>query len=203
MTVIERPLVQGSLSHGVEREFHREGVILVLAHLAHSGEPSVCLLRHKQNLHKGIRDGDLGLPSETIEPSDSTEVDDAAYNALHRLFTEELGVRDPLRCGLYRTPYSTNEGFTHSFNLQTGLNGPSSDALGYGLVMWVKNPVTIISSFRTGQSKGLVDPHELSGVVFVPVSEILQTDTPRSFRTAPHAPTIIRQVMDAGMLRHP
>ncbi len=203
MTLVERPRTEYPV-HYSEREFGRQGVILVLAHLTHTGEPSICLLRHNRNDRKGIREGDLGLPSETIETGDSsTDQDDAAMNAIQRLFTEELGVQNPHSIGLYTTRYCSDEGFTHTFNLDTGLNGDSSNALGYGLVMWTQNPVPVIRAFQHGQSKGLVDSGELSGISFVPVSQIIDAGSARTFRTAPHAPTIVRQVMDAGMLRHP
>lgn len=203
MTLVERPRTEYPV-HYSEREFNRQGVILVLAHMAHTGEPSICLLRHNRNDRKGIREGDLGLPSETIEPSDASGGDDnAALSAVYRLFSEELGMNDPRRFGLYTTPHCGVEGFTHTFNLDTGLNGDSSNALGYGLVLWVPNPVPVMRAFQHGQSKGLIDTGELSGISFIPVSEMFDPSTKRTFRTAPHAPTIVRQVMDAGMLRHP
>lgn len=181
-----------------ERTYQRTGVIMVLAHFNPVEESiSVCMLRHNSNPLKGIKHGALGLPSETTEQFR----DETTEDTLMRCFREELGITNPRSMNFYRTVDDAE--FEHRFNLDTGLNGDSSNALGHGLVIWTPNPAAVIRSFQIGTMEGIVDRQELSGISFQPLSAILRDDSQLSFRQAPNPKTIVSQLNASGMLMHP
>src|SRR3989338_8308428 len=70
-----------------EQELTRKGVIMVLANRdLETQEASVFVVQHNANLKKGIRDNDIGLPSETIEPGEQP------LQTIRRLLVEEIGI---------------------------------------------------------------------------------------------------------------
>lgn len=181
-----------------ESTYRRTGVILVLAHAdPFHGTTSICMVRHNGNPLKGIEHGALGLPSETTEAAKNETPD----QTLLRCFQEELGIENPHGMRLYKT--SQEPQFEHRFNLDTGLNGDSSNALGYGVVLWTPDPTPIIRSFHRGTSAGIVDRAELSGISFQPLESILRGGDGLAFRRAPNPQIVIAQLQEAGKLTHP
>jgi hypothetical protein len=167
-----------------EREFERTGVILVVAHqMPNDDGVEILLLRHKENLGKGIREGDWGLPSETTEPDDGH-----LGVTVKRLFSEELGVVDPDQLGLVE-----GERFSHRFNLTTGRNGPKSNAFGYGQILWTMHPKQIITAYNEGVNLGRTDSSEIDGITFMPLQTILSGGM--ALRIAPNPRRILSDLI--------
>lgn len=202
MTITERPprLPEDTLEH---EKIEREGVVLVIAHKTRDNDIQVCLLRHRQNPFKSIEYGELGLPSETIEVDDQNQPLESPNEALSRLFSEELGITTPTspNFGLYVTP-NCSTGFGGQNIEQARPHGQSVKIMPYGLVMWTANPAAIIRSFQRGYSTK-IDSKELAGIGFYSIESILDPASSLLFRTAPHAPTLIREVTEKGLLKHP
>lgn len=178
-----------------ERRFVRDGVMVVVAHSDKiTGEVSLGLITHIGNGLKGINAGDLGFPSETLEKDKK----DNDIKALLRCFREELGIVDHRRMGLYRS--SEENAFHHEFNLDTGLNGDSSNAAGVGTVLWTRSIESIVSVFEQGMASGLVDQTEVAGLRFIPVSEIMDENSGLALRRAPDPRRITRQLLEQGLL---
>lgn len=197
MATIEQAIPRIETSVSFEREYVRKGVILVLAHQDEDGQLSVGMVEHKANPLKGIRDGDWGLPTETIEKVET----DNPYTAFLRCFQEELGVADPNNLGLYFGHEDAR--FTHIFNLDNGQNGDASNAYGYGHVIWASDTLPVMRSFIKGYRSGLVDTTELSGFGFKDVDEILDPSSHLGLRVSPDPRRILTEVLKTGLLQHP
>jgi len=208
MAIIERPSFAPDITPAKEQEFIRTGVILVLAHQGRFGEVSICTTIHRANSDplKRIREGDLGLPSETLEKADLADDPEDEHedpvNALKRCLREEVGIEDILdkRFGIGASAKS-RESIFHLFNLTSGQNGDSSNALGHVVALWTRNPLGILNNFERAKKMGITDDREISGIDFMPLQTFTNPNPTVSFRTAPHAPTVVSQVLRAGLLR--
>ncbi len=187
-----------------EHDYKRTGVILVLASLDYRDRVKVCMIRHLANPLKGISYGDLGLPSETLEKKTDIErgedpLEDPTQ-ALLRCFREEVGIEDLSQHQFFADPEASD---VHLFNLDTGLNGDSSNALGHVAVIWAPDQTRIIRSFQQAQTRGVIDKTEVAGMGFYDLDEIINPSSSLQFRRAPHAPTVITQLHQKGKLQSP
>lgn len=74
-------------TESAERVIPRQGVVMVLAiRDVKTQEPSIFVVQHHANPTKGIRENDLGLPSETIEFGEDP------IKTMGRLLVEEIGI---------------------------------------------------------------------------------------------------------------
>lgn len=74
-------------TESAERVFPRQGVVMVLANRdLKTQKPSIFVVQHHANPTKGIRENDLGLPSETIEFGENP------IKTMGRLLVEEIGI---------------------------------------------------------------------------------------------------------------